>query len=193
MDAIHGTHCNVRYSRWKPCKHCGSTIIWYSCDHLSVRGLPLDSRDPWIEHSCHQYSLHRWKTKVGSTPIGKFISAEMSSDRIQSFEVVMQLNRQLLKLRKAVHNDIDQTMAAINERIRLSEVLLQLPQALRGKDLELPYQIRLRRRQIHGQREELLKWRDELSEARGYEANSAPDDSSTSNSHTPDPPRSPAS
>ena len=193
MDAIHGTHCNVRYSRPKPCKHCGSIILWYSCDHLSVRGLPLESRDPWIEHNCHQYNLHRWITEVGPTPLGRFISAEMSSDRIQSFESVMQLNSQLLKLRENDRNDIDQTMAAIDERIRLSEVVLQLPEALRAKKLELPDQIRLRRRRILGQRMELVQWRDELLDARCCAADSAPDDCSTPNSHTPDQPRSPES
>lgn len=162
MDAIHGTHCNVRYSRPKRCKFCGKTIVWYSCDHLSVRGLPLDSRDPWVEHRCPKFNFHRWKKDVGSTPIGRFITGEMSSDQIQSFEAVLQLNRQLLNLREDVQYDAHQRVAAINERIRLSEVLLQLPDSLRGKDIVLPEEIMKRRAVLLKQRSELLRWRDEL-------------------------------
>lgn len=166
MAAIHGTHCNVRYSRPKRCKHCGKQIIWYSCDHLSVRGLPLDSRDPWVEHQCPNFNLHRWKRNVGSTPIGKFITGEMSSDQIQSFEAVMQLNRQLLKLREQNQYDVDQAVAAINERVRLSEILLKLPKPLRGKDIDLPDAVKRRRAILLNQRKELLGWRDKVLQIR---------------------------
>lgn len=162
MDAIHGTHCNVRYSLPKQCKFCGQSIIWYSCNHLSVRGLPLDSRDPWVEHKCPKFNLHRWKRDVGLTPIGKFITGEMSSNQIQSFEAVMQLNRQMLKLRKEIRKDVHQTVEAINERVRLSEILLQLPESLRGRDIELPEAIKKRRAVLLKQRSELLRWREEM-------------------------------
>ena len=162
MEAVHGTHCNVRYSRPKQCKFCCKTIIWYSCDHLSVAGLPLDSRDPWIEHKCHKFNHHRWKKDVGSTPIGKFITREMSDDHIQSFDVVTRLNHELLGKRDQVQVDDKRTIAAIDERIRISEILLQLPENLRGKDLELPEGIKKRRRQILKQRAELMEWRGAL-------------------------------
>lgn len=162
MEAVHGTHCNVRYSRRKRCKFCGKNIIWYSCDHLSVAGLPLDSRDPWIEHKCHKFNLHRWKKDVGSTPVGKYITSAMSDDQIQSFQVVMRLNRELLGKRDQAQVDVKRAVASIDERIRLSEVLLQLPENLRRKDLDLPESIRNRRRQMLQQRAELLEWRDEL-------------------------------
>jgi len=161
MEQIHGSHCNVQYSRRKRCKFCGESIIWYSCDHLSVPGLPLDSRDPWIEHKCHKFNLHRWKKDVGSTPIGRYISREMSDDHAQSFDAVMRLNHELLGKRDQAQVDAKRTTASIDERIRLSEILLQLPEKLRGKDLELPEGIKKRRRQLLKQRAELIEWRDE--------------------------------
>ncbi len=166
MEAIHGSQCNVRYSRPKRCKFCNKSIIWYSCDHLSVRGLPLDSRDPWIEHKCPRFNLHRWKKDVGFTPIGKFISSEMSSDQNKLFEAVMKLNKQLLLLRKEDRNDFHKTVAAINERVRLSEILLQLPESLRGKDIKLPEEIKNRRAVLLKQRTDLLRWRDEMLQTR---------------------------
>ncbi len=166
MEAIHGSHCNVRYSRPKRCRFCGKPIIWYSCDHLSVRGLPLDSRDPWVEHKCPEFNLHQWKKDAGSTPIGKFITGEMSRDQIQSFKVVTRLTNQLLKLREEGQHDIDQTVAAINERVRLSEILLQLPESLRGRDIELPEEVKKRRAVLLKQRTELLRWRDEMLQTR---------------------------
>lgn len=167
MESIHGEHCNVHYSRPKRCGFCGKRIIWYSCDHLSVAGLPLDSRDPWIEHKCHKFNLHRWKKEVGSTPIGMYITNEMSEDHKQSVEAVMRLNSQLLSKRdQASQFDVNRIAGSITECIRLSEVLLQLPEELRGNDIEVPDAIKNRRRQLLKQHAALSVWRDEILKTR---------------------------
>ena len=162
MEAIHGTHCNVRYSRPKRCKFCGKTIVWYSCDHLSVPGLPLDSRDPWIEHKCPEFNLHRWKQEVGTTPIGKYISAETSITKTRSIDAVVRQNKQLLQLRTKGPYQVSEVLQSIKEHIRLSEALLILPESLRQQELRLPEGIKKRRNTLLQQRLELLQWRDEL-------------------------------
>ena len=163
MEAVHGSHCNVRYSRPKRCKFCGRTIVWYSCDHLSVPGLPLDSRDPWIEHKCHRYNLHRWKQDVGATPIGKFITSAMSDDNRQAFDAVIRLNSKLLNQRHDEKSDNRLIVKGIAEHIRLSEVLLELPEDLRGIDIQLPETIMQRRNMLHQQRLQLIRWQSEIS------------------------------
>jgi len=85
----------------------------------------------------------------------------MSDDHAQSFDAVMRLNHELLGKRDQAQVDAKRTTASIDERIRLSEILLQLPEKLRGKDLELPEGIKKRRRQLLKQRAELIEWRDE--------------------------------